>query len=130
MNIKRFLLVSLFALLLSACGGGGAEPSAEDAGGQGAGSGSGQSDVTIVGLDNEFDPTKLEVPSDGEVTVEFKNDGETIHTFTSEELGFDTGNVDPGGTSTVTFDAPDGEVEFVCTIHAGTDDMVGTIVPR
>lgn len=86
--------------------------------------------TAITAADNEFDPTELALPPGEEVILTFTNEGETIHTFTSEELGFDTGNVDPGDSAEVAFTAPEEETRFVCTIHAETDDMVGTIVPE
>ncbi len=124
---KKVLALSAVAVFgLAACGGG--DDSAETSAPADAGGGGGCEQVTLSAVDNEFDPTELAVPGGGEVTVEFTNDGQAIHTFTSEELGFDTGNVDPGDSKTVTFTAPDGDTEFVCTIHVESDDMVGTIV--
>ncbi|MBA2724703.1 MAG: cupredoxin domain-containing protein [Actinobacteria bacterium] len=121
-------LFAVGALSLSACGGdSGSEESDAASSGQG---GSGGSGISLSAIDNEFEPTTLTVPAGEEVTVEFTNNGETIHTFTSEELGFDSGNVEGGDSKTVTFTAPDGEIEFVCTIHVASDDMVGTIVPE
>jgi plastocyanin len=122
----KALALGAFALLtLGACGGSDApSDSSASSGGEGGGGGA---QVTLSAIDNEFEPTELTVPGGGEVTVEFTNNGETVHTFTSEELGFDSGNVEPGDSTTVTFTAPDGDTEFVCTLHAESDDMVGTI---
>ena len=119
-------VVALFAL--GACGGDSETETSSDSGSS-SGGGSGDA-VALVAVDNAFEPTELEVPGGEEVTVEFTNEGETTHTFTSEELGVDTGNIDAGASQTVTFTAPDGDTEFVCTIHEGTDDMVGTIVVK
>ncbi len=121
-------LFAVAALSLSACGGGSGDEAAETT--SGGGGGSGGSEISLSAVDNEFEPTTLEVPAGEEVTVNFTNDGETVHTFTSDELEFDSGNVEGGDSKTVTFTAPDGEVEFVCTIHAESDDMVGTISPK
>lgn len=120
----RLLIASLAAaFLLIACSDG-AEPGAGSAEtGMGP-----KSSASIAAVDNEFDPTELKLTPGEEVTVTFTNNGETIHTFTSEELGFDTGNVDPGASAEVTFTAPEEETPFVCTIHEASDDMVGTIV--
>lgn len=116
------------ALSLSACGGSSAGKEANTAsGGQGS---SGGNAISVSAVDNEFEPTTLEVTAGEEVTIDFTNNGETIHTFTSEELGFDSGNVAAGDSKTVTFTAPDGEIEFVCTIHLESDNMVGTIAPK
>jgi len=124
-GIKALALGAFALLTLGACGGS-ETPSDSSASSEGGGGGGAQ--VTLSAIDNEFEPTDLTVPGGGEVTVEFTNDGETVHTFTSEELGFDSGGVEPGDSKTVTFMAPDGDTEFVCTIHAQSDDMVGTIV--
>ncbi|MDP9068389.1 MAG: cupredoxin domain-containing protein [Actinomycetota bacterium] len=122
----RLIVASLAALfLLGACSNG-AEPAAEPA--PAAGGGGGNSSTSISAVDNEFEPTELALTAGEEVTVTFTNDGEAPHTFTSEELGFDTGTVDPGASAEVTFTAPEEETPFVCTIHAESDDMVGTIV--
>lgn len=107
------------AMLFAACGGD------DDAGGDRDAGGA----IQLTGVDNEFEPTELEVPSGQSVEVEFTNDGTNPHTFTSEELDFDTGIVDPGDTVTVTFEAPEGPTPFVCTIHVDSDNMVGEIVP-
>ncbi len=132
MDIKRSVsqktvaLCAVALLGLAACGGdeGASEPTGGTAPAAGGGGGE---QVTLSAVDNAFEPAELEVTSGEEVTVEFTNDGETAHTFTSEELGIDTGGVDPGQSETVTFTAPDGETEFICEIHPG---MGGTIVPR
>jgi len=124
-GIKALALGAFALLTLGACGG--SETSSDSAASSGTGGGRAEQ-VTLSAIDNEFEPTELTVPGGGEVTVEFTNDGETVHTFTSEELGFDSGSVDAGDSKTVTFTAPDGDAEFVCTIHAESDDMVGTIV--
>ena len=118
----RLILVSITAALaLGACSME-SEP-AEDSSPKAATASS-----SISAVDNEFEPTELALTPGEEVTVEFTNDGETAHTFTSEELGFDTGTVEAGDTAEVTFTAPEDETTFVCTIHEGSDDMVGTIV--
>jgi plastocyanin len=122
MNSARKLHVVMTAsLLFAACGGGG------DSGGGGDGGGGG-ADVTITAVDNSFDPAELSVPS-GEVTVEFTNDGENPHTFTSADLEFDTGTVQGGESTTVTFTAPSEATPFECSIH-GLSGMTGEIIPE
>lgn len=120
----RLLIASIAAaFLLIGCSEG-----AEPAGGSAETGMGAKGSASIAAVDNEFDPTELKLTAGEEVTVTFTNNGETIHTFTSEELGFDTGNVDPGASAEVTFTAPEEETPFVCTIHEASDDMVGTIV--
>jgi cytochrome c oxidase subunit II len=112
------------ALVLGACGGdgGGSSNGGSSSGGGGGG------EVTLSAVDNSFDPSELSVPS-GEVTVEFTNDGQNSHTFSSEQLGFDTGTIEPGDSKTVTFEAPDKATPFQCNIHASSG-MTGEITPE
>ena len=122
----RLIIASLSALLIFSACSGSSEP-AEDS------SGDTQEvsvDASISAVDNEFEPTELALAAGEEVTVEFTNDGDGIHTFTSEELGFDTGNVGPGESAQVTFTAPEQETPFVCTIHEESSNMVGVITPE
>lgn len=120
----RLILVSLVAAVgLGACAMD-SEP-AEDSSPTAA-----TASASISAVDNEFEPTELQLTPGEEVTVEFTNDGETAHTFTSEELGFDTGTVDAGDSAEVTFTAPEDDTTFVCTIHEASHDMVGTIVAK
>lgn len=115
------------ALLLAACGGDDGAGDAVDAGDEGnAGAGA---TIQLTAVDNEFETPELEVAAGQSIEVEFANGGNNPHTFTSENLDFDTGIVDPGDTVTVTFEAPDEPTGFVCTIHEESDDMVGEIVP-
>ena len=119
MRTRVLIGLAVVAVVLGACGGD------ESGGGGGGGGGDG---VALSAQDNVFSPKELAVPS-GEVTVEFTNDGEATHTFTSEEAGFDTGNVEAGASKSVTFEAPDGATAFECSIH-GSSGMTGEIVPE
>jgi plastocyanin len=122
MRTRLVIGAAALALVLAACGGDGG------GGGGGGGNGGGGGGVTLSAQDNSFSPSELAVPS-GEVTVEFTNDGENPHTFTSEEAGFDSGQVESGASKTVTFTAPDGSTPFECSIH-GSSGMTGEIVPE
>lgn len=123
MRTRMLIGAAALALALVACGGGDESSGTGDAGGGGGGGG-----VTLSAQDNSFSPSELSVPS-GEVTVEFTNDGSNSHTFTSEELGFDSGMVAAGESKSVTFEAPDGATAFECSIH-GSSGMTGEIVPE
>jgi plastocyanin len=114
------------AAMVVSCGGG--DSAGSGASGGGGGGGGGSVDVTIVAQDNTFEPATLKVPS-GEVTVEVVNEGSNQHTFTSNELGFDTGTMAGGETATVTFTAPPQSTRFVCLLHEATG-MTGEIVPQ
>ena len=122
MGTRMLIGAAALALVLVACGGG------DENGGSGGGGGGGGGGLTLSAQDNSFSPAELAVPS-GEVTVEFTNDGSNPHTFTSEELGFDSGTVAAGESKSVTFEAPDGASAFECSIH-GSSGMTGEIVPE
>lgn len=116
---SRLLLVGVMALSVGCQGG--------DDGGAGGDQTGGEA-IEVTALDNEFDPTEVEVP-EGEVTIRFTNDGTNSHTFTIESLGVDTDTVEPGQSTTVTFDAPTERTEFICKIHYESADMEGFISP-
>lgn len=124
-TIPRMFLAVLFAtaLLLGACGGDDPEPA--PAGGDDGGV---PIEEAVVAQDNSFTPNDITGAAGTEVTVQFTNDGENPHTFSSEDLGFDTGTIDSGGTASVSFTIPEAAATFQCNIHAGSG-MTGTITP-
>jgi plastocyanin len=61
-----------------------------------------------------FQPTELHVAPGA--TVVWNNDDSMGHTVTADDGSFDSGNVDPGGTWTTTFDAP-GTYSYYCIPH-------------
>jgi quinohemoprotein ethanol dehydrogenase len=66
-------------------------------------------------VDFAFTPTRTQVKAGTAVT--FSNTGSLAHTATSlDNEGFDTGLLEPGASSTVTFDQP-GTYTYVCTPH-------------
>jgi plastocyanin len=79
-----------------------------------------QDEVSIE--DFAFDPPRIEVSTGTEVT--WTNRDRTPHTVTSEDGGFDSGTLEPGGTFSVEVPG-NGPVAFACMIHP---EMVGTIV--
>jgi len=72
--------------------------------------------------DDGYTPASLEIDLGQQVT--FVNQHHDEHTATGG--GFDTGIIQPGATSTVTFDTP-GRYAFACQFHA---EMTGTIAVR
>jgi plastocyanin len=80
----------------------------------------------IATVDNNFAPSRLDVPAGEEITVEVQNNGQNPHSFTIDELDVDTGVLQAGETAEVTFAVPDEPVEFRCTVHP---DMLGTVQP-
>lgn len=133
---KPIWIVALVVLVAAfgACSDDGAETSddtdttvaeQDDAGGTSEEAGDDVEDggaLTVTARDFSFDPNQVEVEG-GEVTLTFANDGEVPHTFTSDALGVDE-RAAPGQTVDITFEAPDGEAEFHCTIHPG---MIGSV---
>ena len=126
-SVFRMLPALVVAVVVFAACGGDEGGGGGNAGGGGGGGGGG-GDITVSAVDNAFEPSTLEVPSDGQVTVEVTNEGQNPHTFSSEEGGFDSGTLNAGDSKTVTFDAPGGEIQFICNIHG--EAMSGTIVPQ
>jgi plastocyanin len=59
-------------------------------------------------------------------TVTWMNTDRTSHTSTSDESGWNSGTIAPGGRFTFTFQNA-GTFRYHCTIHPG---MVGTVVVR
>jgi plastocyanin len=115
------------AIVLAGCGGGGG-------GGNDAGSGQSSSSSNasasgggkMIDISNfKFAPASLTVPAGSKVTV--KNSDSTAHTATADSGGaFDTGEIQPGSSATVTLKAA-GRVAYHCNIHPF---MHGTIVAR
>ncbi|HJR45374.1 MAG TPA: cupredoxin domain-containing protein [Actinomycetota bacterium] len=82
------------------------------------------STLELAAVDFSFSPPVLTVAAGAEVTVTFTNDGESPHTFSSDDLGFDV-RADPGASEEVTFTAPEeGTSEFQCNLHP---QMKGTV---
>jgi plastocyanin len=120
----RLLVVFVVATaVLAACGGD--DPEQSDDGGGDTGGGSG---TELSAVDNSFEPSEISAPAGAEVTVTFTNEGNNSHTFSSEEASFDSGTVEAGASTEVTFTMPDGETPFQCNIHGAA--MGGTLVPE
>ena len=82
-----------------------------------------------------FEPTRLEIPSDTDVTITLINAGAGQHTFSINSLGPGRIGVGPillaEQTQELTLNAAPGEYEFYCQIPGHKDaGMVGTLVVR
>ena len=133
-NNRWLRLLAVFAcavIFLAACGGD------DDDGGDASASGSEPSEdsgdtggtaLELSAQDNSFSPAELSAPAGEEVTVTFTNEGNNPHTFSSEDAGFDSENVESGQSAEVTFTMPDAETEFICNVHGAA--MSGTLVPE
>lgn len=100
-------------LVLAGCGSGGTTaPTTTNApagGGEPAAN-------TIVVSNFAFSPATLTVSAGATVTV--RNDDSTAHTVTADGAKvFDTGDVDPGATSTFKAPAKPGSYPYICTLH-------------
>jgi plastocyanin len=108
------LLVPLaLALALASCGGdddsGGATSSPSTAANAGAGGGQ------TVQIDNfKFNPATIKVDTGARVTV--SNKDSTAHTATADGGSFDTKNIDPGGSKTISLTKA-GRFAYHCEIH-------------
>jgi plastocyanin len=116
----RLGLIGFLAVVLSACGLG--ETAAGDV--KSGPPAAGVEAVELVMHDSTFDPPNLTVPADTPVTLKVINDGQENHNFTIESLNVSSGPMKTGDVMTVTFTAPAGTTEFVCTWH---DGMVGQL---
>ena len=111
---KRSLLIGLAVVgaLGGACGGDDPAP---------AGDGGGT--VALTAADFSFDPSSLSAAADS--TIEFSNEDNTKHNFTSEEAGLDE-DVDAASSVSITLaDVEPGSYEFFCEYHR--DSMTGTL---
>jgi len=131
--MKKLLLIlalTLAALTLAACGGGGGPSNTID----------------VVFTDFKFTPDSFTIPAGQEITINATNNGAVVHEFVIMKLGTTVGEdfgdedeeniyweveVEPGGSATTTFTAPTepGEYQLVC----GTEGhfiagMVGRIL--
>jgi LPXTG-motif cell wall-anchored protein len=81
----------------------------------------------VSAIDDAFSPRTLTV--DPGETVTWSNDGENLHTVTSDDGVFDSGPMDAGAAFSFTFEQP-GTYPYYCQVHgsAGGVGMSGTIV--
>lgn len=83
---------------------------------------SAQDTVTISIVDFAFSPSSMTITAG--TTVTWVNQGAAVHTATSDTGAFDTGQIAPGQSASVTFDTP-GTYTYYCAIHP---NMTATIV--
>ena len=120
-------VLSIAALVLSACGGGGTAGASPTAAAPSAAAAA-ASDVTVQGF--KFGPASLEVKVGTKVT--WTNKDGTAHTTTSGTPGTKDGKWDgqlagSGGTFSFTF-AQAGTFAYFCSIHGAS--MTGTVVVK
>lgn len=127
---KRIFAVMAVAVLslfvLAACGGGG--------GGGGSSNGGGTAtDGTIkieLGPGFAFNPNRIEVPVNQEVTLQLENVNSIDHDFILEAFGVASDTLGGGEAQSLSFTpGQTGEYEFYCSIPGHREGgMVGTLV--
>jgi len=88
---------------------------------------SGQSNLppnTVAMSGSVFTPASITVTSG--TTITWQNFDNIVHTSTSDSTRWDTGNINPGASATITFSTP-GTFKYHCTYHRAMG-MVGTII--
>jgi plastocyanin len=114
--------LAVLAILIAGCGGSDSPASGPQASSPKA-QASSPKGITISGF--KFAPATLAVSKGARVTVT-NNDG-VAHTATADDgTGFDTGNIEPGASATLTLPTA-GTFAYRCTIHPY---MKGTITVR
>ncbi|HEX3303051.1 MAG TPA: PQQ-dependent sugar dehydrogenase [Thermomicrobiales bacterium] len=92
----------------------------------GGGQASTQQSVDLV--DIAFQPNELTIPAGQDVTITLTNKGKLPHTFTIDQLGVDSGPVQPGDTATVKINAQAGDYQYYCKTPGHKEaGMVGTL---
>ena len=84
--------------------------------------------ATVTMKEFEFTPKEVKVKVGA--TVTWTNAGTTKHSATAIDRAFNTRNLEPGETKSVTFSTP-GTFVYHCVFHGNPDDksgMIGTVV--
>ena len=83
---------------------------------------------SVMMKDFEFTPKEIRVKVG--TTIAWMNAGTTAHSATAIDKSFNTRNLQPGETKSVTFSAP-GTFVYHCVFHGNPDDksgMIGTVI--
>jgi plastocyanin len=122
MRLSRLVISLAIVVFVTACGGSSNDDStpATPQPSKPASSTGGADTVTIQNF--KFGPATLNVKTGAKVTV--TNSDSTTHTATADGGAFDTGDLDPGSSKTITLSKA-GTYAYHCTIHTF---MKGTIV--
>jgi glucose/arabinose dehydrogenase/plastocyanin len=100
---------------------------AADTGSSSAASSDLPTDITIEGVDIDWNPNQVTIPANTDVTVTVPNNGLTFHTFVVPDLGIKI-DMPPGETQEVVINAPAGTYTFICDVPGHEEaGMVGTI---
>ena len=115
------------ALFVSACGGGGNEPVAEEP----AANAQSTETITIDAVDFAFEPSTVELSAPGTYTFVVANSGKANHALEIEGPGVEeaTQTIEPGGNAELTVEITEaGEYEIYCPVEGHRDmGMEGTV---
>ena len=104
-----------------------ATPSAEGSPVAATGGAAAAQGVTVNAIDIAWDPTRMTIPANIDVTVTIPNLGASVHTFVIEALGIDV-EIAPGATQTVVINAAAGTYDFICDVPGHAEaGMIGTL---
>jgi plastocyanin len=116
MRLFRLVLPLAIVVLVSACGGSGNDDSTPAAQQPPKSASSTRSSSDTVTIDNfKFGPATLTVKRGAKVTI--TNRDSTTHTATADDGAFDTGDLDPGSSKTITLSKA-GRYAYHCQIHS------------
>ena len=88
-----------------------------------------EDEVTIAGVDIDFDQDELVIPADTDVEVTFVNEGSLEHDWVVPDEDVGTEIIGGGEEETVTVNLPAGEYEYICTVPGHEEaGMVGTLI--
>lgn len=119
MSFRRpaVLFLALAALVVAGCGGdegGGGEPApAPESGG-----GEPVATLDVVETDFEIDPEEAQVDQSGVIEINLSNEGQAPHSLEIEapDQEFVSDTIDPGQSTTLTADLPEGEHVWYCPV--------------
>jgi plastocyanin len=121
--IASLVAVAALAGAVAGCGGSDATPPATQSGGSAQPAALSGDSLTISNF--KFTPASVAVSRGARITV--ANHDTTAHTATADDgHSFDTGNIDPGSSATLTL-SKTGTYKYHCSIHPF---MHGSIVVR
>lgn len=82
----------------------------------------------VVMVDMAFQPAKLTIPADTDVTISITNTGVLVHSFVIDALGIASGDYTSGQTGSVTVNAPAGTYQYYCAVPGHKDiGMIGEL---
>lgn len=115
------------AVAFTGCGGDGGPTGGGGGNGNGNGNGNGGGTADVTARDDFFDPDEFTIEAGGSVLWE--NRGQNIHSVTSDDGDFESGDMSSNDIFDFSFDEP-GEYPYYCRFHGspGGGGMAGTII--